>query len=321
MSDPFIVPDDPILTGLQNTMQYNAITGKPELRVNIGEGIDISGPVNIPGEISVLSSNEDPIRVKISQIGTSGILTGTNLPVSVANFPATQPVSIASMPSTPVTGTFWQATQPVSLTTLPTITGIVSVSNLPATQAVSIAALPPITGTVAISNFTEETGSTYSINNHGINSNRGWTLDNSMRPVISLRVNNLGTGTGDLMKLIEYEIGSNSNNNSTVIYEWYEGNILTQGADIPAWVNIGTRSQYRIYEDIFGSNESNTFNRDSAIMRHSGILIGRNTPSDAGPITMRGGGSPNMLTLCMKRVDSGTKIDFWFAFTIREITS
>lgn len=45
--------------------------------------------------------------------------------VSVNNFPAsqpvtgtfwqaTQPVSIASMPSTPVTGTFWQATQPVS---------------------------------------------------------------------------------------------------------------------------------------------------------------------------------------------------------------
>jgi hypothetical protein len=46
--------------------------------------------------------------------------------VSVSNFPAsqavtgtfwqaTQPVSIATMPSTPVTGTFWQATQPVSI--------------------------------------------------------------------------------------------------------------------------------------------------------------------------------------------------------------
>ncbi len=36
------------------------------------------------------------------------------LHTSVTNFPATQPVSIASMPITPVTGTFFQATQPVS---------------------------------------------------------------------------------------------------------------------------------------------------------------------------------------------------------------
>lgn len=39
--------------------------------------------------------------------------------VSVSNFPATQAVSIATMPSTPVTGTFWQTTQPVSATSLP----------------------------------------------------------------------------------------------------------------------------------------------------------------------------------------------------------
>ena len=32
---------------------------------------------------------------------------------------ATQPVSIASMPTTPVTGTFWQTTQPVSAASLP----------------------------------------------------------------------------------------------------------------------------------------------------------------------------------------------------------
>ena len=43
---------------------------------------------------------------------------------------ATQPVSIASMPSTPVTGTFWQATQPVSGT------------FWQATQPVSAASLP-----------------------------------------------------------------------------------------------------------------------------------------------------------------------------------
>jgi hypothetical protein len=39
--------------------------------------------------------------------------------VSVSNFPATQAVSLASMPSTPVTGTFFQTTQPVSAASLP----------------------------------------------------------------------------------------------------------------------------------------------------------------------------------------------------------
>lgn len=39
---------------------------------------------------------------------------GAPINVQGAFYPATQPVSIATMPSTPVTGTFWQATQPVS---------------------------------------------------------------------------------------------------------------------------------------------------------------------------------------------------------------
>jgi len=67
----------------------------------------------------------------------SGSVSVSNFPVTqpvsgsvtVSNFPATQPVSIATMPTTPVTGTFFQATQPVS--------GSVSVSNLPATQQIS----------------------------------------------------------------------------------------------------------------------------------------------------------------------------------------
>jgi hypothetical protein len=41
-------------------------------------------------------------------------------------------VSIAAMPSTPVTGTFWQATQPVSLAST-TVTGTVSTVETPPT--------------------------------------------------------------------------------------------------------------------------------------------------------------------------------------------
>jgi hypothetical protein len=52
--------------------------------------------------------------------------------VTISNFPVTQPVSIASMPSTPVTGTFYPETQPVSgQTTVPTTgTEIVPVCTL-----------------------------------------------------------------------------------------------------------------------------------------------------------------------------------------------
>ena len=66
-------------------------------------------------------------------------VTTTANGLKVDNSAVTQPVSIATMPTTPVTGTFWQATQPVS--------GSVSVSNFPATQPVSIAASVPVTGT------------------------------------------------------------------------------------------------------------------------------------------------------------------------------
>jgi hypothetical protein len=58
------------------------------------------------------------------------------------SFISTLPVSIASMPTTAVTGTFWQSTQPVS--------GSVSVSNFPASQAVTGTfwqATQPVSGT------------------------------------------------------------------------------------------------------------------------------------------------------------------------------
>ena len=85
--------------------------------------------------------------------------------VNVDNLPATQPVSIASMPSTPVTGTFWQTTQPVSIASMPStpvtgtfwqttqpVSGTVGISNFPATQPISAVSLP------LPSNAAQETG-------------------------------------------------------------------------------------------------------------------------------------------------------------------
>lgn len=76
--------------------------------------------------------------------------SGVTQPVSGTFWQATQPVSIASMPSTPVTGTFWQATQPVSgpLTNAELRASAIPVSGtfFQATQPVSAASLPLPTG-------------------------------------------------------------------------------------------------------------------------------------------------------------------------------
>jgi len=174
----------------------------------------------------------------------------------------------------------------------------------------------PVSGTVVVD---EAAGSLFSFNNHATNTNRGWTMDETMRPVVSVRVNSSGTTITNLAEIIEYELGNNNANQSTIIYEWYEGNISISGAAIPSWTSLGTRCQYRVYQDKYSSNQGNTFTANGAIMRHSGIVIGKNSEGDEGPSTMNGGATPNMLTLCMRRVDSATKLDVWFAFTIKEL--
>jgi hypothetical protein len=179
----------------------------------------------------------------------------------------------------------------------------------------------PVTLSNTITVIAEETsGNLFSFNNHDININRGWTMDDTMRPIVSIRVSNTATSITDLAEITEYEIGNNNANQSTIVYEWYEGEITISGAAIPAWTSVGTKCQYRVYQDKHSSNAGNTFTPNGAIMRHSGIIIGKNSSGDEGPTTLKGGATPNMLTLCMRRVDNSTKLDVWFAFTIKELT-
>jgi len=172
----------------------------------------------------------------------------------------------------------------------------------------------PVSGTIAT---IQEPGSLYSFNNNATNTHRGWTMDDTMRPVISLK--NVSANTADLIRIVDYEIGNNNAASSTIIYEWYEGNIAIAGAAIPDWTTYGVHSQYRVYQDRNASNQGNTFTANGAIMRHSGIIIGKNSSAEEGPAAMFGGATPNMLTLCMKRVDNATKLDVWFTFTVKEL--
>ena len=271
--------------------------------VSLGSSnITITGDVNVGTTVSVTSTPQDPVHTHITEVGSSGILEDENIPYL--------PVGISTLLNTvSISNTSFYITNPVTTVAVSSITSPVTVQG---TVAIST-----IFNTVIIE---EPAGSLYSFNNHATNTNRGWTMDDTMRPVMSIRVNSSGTTTADLAEIMEYEIGNNNANQSTIVYEWYEGDITIAGAAIPAWTSLGTRIQYRVYQDKYSSHTGNTFTQNSAVMRHSGIIIGKNTSDDAGPATMNGGATPNMLTLCMKRVDSGTKLDVWFAFTCKELT-
>ena len=251
------------------------------LPVTLGSSnITIIGNTNIIDTVTVSSTPQNPVHVHLTEIGTSGNIQTSYMPIG----------------------------------------GNVYLNNNSSTVSVS----NPLPVSATISNIItviaeEAAGNLFAINNHAINTNRGWTMDDTMRPVISFRVSNTRPIT-ELTEIIEYEIGNNNANQSTIVYEWYEGEINLSGNATPAWTSVGNRTQYRIYQDKYSSNQGNTFTPNSSVMRHSGIIIGKNTSGDEGPATMYGGSTPNMLTLCMRRVDNSTKLDVWFAFTFKEIT-
>ena len=194
-----------------------------------------------------------------------------------------------------------------------TITNPVTAVNATITNPVTAV----ITSTInVISN--DEPGELFAFNNHATANHRGWYMDDTMRPVLSIQ--NASVNTSDLVKIVEYEIGNNNANQSTIMYEWYEGSLTLAGAAIPAWTTTGNHIQYRVYQDQTNSNIGNTFSIPAGtFLRHCGIIIGKNTSGDEGPALLHGGSSRNMLTLCMKRLDNSTELDVWFAFTCKEL--
>ena len=74
-------PTDPNLNNLHKAMEFNQ-SGEPVIRTSIGDLINISGNVIIPGNISIDSSNSSPLFTHISQIGTGNILTVDYIPIS-----------------------------------------------------------------------------------------------------------------------------------------------------------------------------------------------------------------------------------------------
>ena len=305
-------PQERNLLDLHTALQYRYLTGEPELRVNLGpNAFVISGNVLIPGIVQVFSDPDNPIHNHTTEVGTSGNLQVPWLPIAG---------NVRLDAGTNLIGN-------VSITQMPGIRGNVNVDNFPSN--IRITDMPGITGNVnaTITDVitvvvNDDAGEIFSLNNHDTNVHRGWMMDDVMRPVISIRLNPDTTTSATLMKIIEYEIGNNNANQSTIMYEWYEGDLTIAGAAIPAWstVHDTAATQYRVYQDRYSSNQGNTFTHPSAVMRHSGIIIGKNTEGDGIAKALTGGATGKTWTLCMKRLDNSTELDVWFAFTFKELT-
>ena len=96
-----------------------------------GENVSVSNfPATQPVSAVSLPLPTGAATSALQTTGNASLATiATNTPTLISGRQpvdgsgVTQPVSIVTMPTTPVTGTFWQTTQPVSATTLPLPTG------------------------------------------------------------------------------------------------------------------------------------------------------------------------------------------------------
>ena len=134
---------------LQNLTNALYVDGNNDIVVRTGfaGNIVISGNVNVPGDVTVNSSPENPNHVHLSEVGTSGILNVPWLPVSgnVRLDSGTNSIGNVRITDGSITVTNFPAfPSNVSITSLPGIT----VTNFPSN--VRITDLPGITGNVNV---------------------------------------------------------------------------------------------------------------------------------------------------------------------------
>lgn len=150
--------------------------------------------------------------------------------------------------------------------------------------------------------------SLYSFNNFLTHTHRGWTMDDTLRPVLSVRMKD---GSASVGNILSYDIGSNGAASSTIAYVWLEDTTIT-GADI-SWNSLNTQAEYRIYPDTYTGSTPN--GHTGGFQRHSGIIVGKTseTSSDLTSVKLVDGANWNTMTLCLARLDSATKLDIWFS--------
>lgn len=164
----------------------------------------------------------------------------------------------------------------------------------------------------------EKSGLMYHVNNAAIALHRGFTVADVMVPVLSIRMKD-GLTVNDIAYIEEYQIANNNSNTSTVAYVWYEGTPIITGPTVDAWSTLGVKTEYRFYTDWYSSQIGNNISTGSSVIRHGGLVVGRNAGSEEASVPMFGGNSQNMLTLCMQRLDASGKLDLWVSLNVKEI--
>lgn len=164
----------------------------------------------------------------------------------------------------------------------------------------------------------EKPGLMYHVNNSAVALHRGFSIADVMVPVLSIRMKD-GLTINDVAYIDEYQIANNNSTSSTVAYVWYEGTPTITGPAVAAWTSLGVKTEYRFYTDWYSSQIGNNISPNSAIIRHGGLIVGRNAGSEEASVPMFGGNSQNMITLCLQRLDASGKIDLWFSLNVKEI--
>jgi len=139
------------LTDMTESLYLDPVSGEVAIRTGITGNINISGPVTIPGTVTVNSTDADPVHVHVSEIGTSGILAVPYMPIG-GNVIVTTIPPITGNVNASVNGTVGIAGNISGITALPPITGNVN-ANVTGNVGIigniaGITALPPITGNV-----------------------------------------------------------------------------------------------------------------------------------------------------------------------------
>ena len=181
--------DNITITGDVNLVDTVTVNSTPEdpVHTHITE-VGTSGLLAVPympiqGTVSIGSDGTVSLSANtlsaLENITVSGSVSVSNFPATQAVtgtfWQATQPVSIATMPTTPVTGTFWQATQPVSGTVTVqdggntiTVDGTVTANvTFPTTQQVSGTVALDTNTLTALENINATVSGTVSIGTDG----------------------------------------------------------------------------------------------------------------------------------------------------------
>jgi len=319
------------ITGVDSGVNFNTIITGMDL-TTYPSGLPVTGAVNANVVIDI---TQFPYGIPVNGSVTVTDITTTN-PVNVA-IASGNIASIDSTVNTSVIGTVntyidggtvtvsTACSSPIDVVVSGNVAGIDSTINtaikhsngasistgdpLPVTASIKhsngaiISTGDPLPVTASIIN---PVSSIYTFNNFDIETHRGWTVSDTLIPVFSVRAKSSATHN---VNITNYEVLNNGSSSSTVGYVWIEDADISES--VPSWNSLNTEAEYRFYTDAYDSNTPNGVS--GGIQRHSGIAVGKNssTESDIGNINMIAEGVT--LTLCLKRLDSATKLDVWVA--------